>query len=62
MEDFGSFVRTELARRNIQQKELARELNISTPYLSDILNNHRNAPTQKHKILTFLQEKPTKAT
>lgn len=56
MEDFGADVRCELEKRNISQRELARDLNISAPYLSDILNSHRNAPLQKRKILAYLKK------
>lgn len=56
MEDFGAHVRSELEKRNISQRELAKDLDISAPYLSDILNNHRNAPLQKRKILTYLKK------
>ncbi|MCE5000957.1 helix-turn-helix domain-containing protein [Staphylococcus pseudoxylosus] len=62
MEDFGAFVRSELEKREISQRALAKDLKISAPYLSDILNNHRDAPTQKQKIFDYLNNKPIKQT
>ncbi|UUY79096.1 helix-turn-helix transcriptional regulator [Staphylococcus saprophyticus] len=61
MEDFGAFVRRELEKREISQRTMAKDLNISAPYLSDILNNHRNAPVQKQKIFNYLNSKPVKS-
>lgn len=61
MEDFGAFVRRELEKREVSQKTMAKDLNISAPYLSDILNNHRNAPVQKQKIFNYLNSKPVKS-
>lgn len=60
MEDFGALVRSELEKREISQRTMAKELNISAPYLSDILNNHRDAPTQKQRIFNYLNSKPIK--
>lgn len=60
MEDFGAFVRRELEKREVSQRTMAKDLNISAPYLSDILNNHRNAPVQKQKIFNYLNSKPVK--
>ncbi|NKR47313.1 hypothetical protein GS506_26185 [Rhodococcus hoagii] len=40
---------------------MAKELNISAPYLSDILNNHRDAPTQKQRIFNYLNSKHIKS-
>lgn len=59
MEDFGAHVRCELKKRNISQRQLARDLNISAPYLSDLLNNHRDAPQQKYRILMYLNKQET---
>lgn len=60
MEDFGALVRSELEKREISQRTMAKELNISAPYLSDILNNHRDAPTQKQRIFNYLNSKHIK--
>jgi transcriptional regulator with XRE-family HTH domain len=60
MEDFGAFVRSELEKREISQRTMAKDLNISAPYLSDILNNHRDAPTQKQRIFDYLNSNPIK--
>lgn len=57
MEDFGAHVRRELKRRKISQRQLARDLNISAPYLGDILNEYRDAPHQKYRILMYLNKK-----
>lgn len=56
MENFGAHVRCELEKRKISQRQLARDLKISAPYLSDILNNHRDAPQQKYRILMYLNK------
>ncbi|MDW4049088.1 helix-turn-helix transcriptional regulator [Staphylococcus saprophyticus] len=61
MEDFGALVRSELEKREISQRTMAKELNISAPYLSDILNNHRDAPTQKQRIFNYLNSKHIKS-
>lgn len=61
MEDFGALVRSELEKREISQRTMAKDLNISAPYLSDILNNHRDAPTQKQRIFNYLNSKPIKS-
>lgn len=61
MEDFGALVRSELEKREISQRTMAKELNISAPYLSDILNNHREAPTQKQRIFNYLNSKHIKS-
>lgn len=60
MEDFGAFVRNELKKRGVSQRTMAKDLNISAPYLSDILNNHRDAPTQKQRIFNYLNSKHIK--
>lgn len=61
MEDFGALVRSELEKREISQRTMAKDLNISAPYLSDILNNHRDAPIQKQRIFNYLNSKPIKS-
>lgn len=62
MEDFGALVRRELEKREISQRTMAKDLGISAPYLSDILNNHRDAPTQKQRIFNYLNSIPIKQT
>lgn len=57
MENFGSIVTEQLEDRGITQKELAREIGISAPYLNDILNNRRQAPAQKERIKAYLANK-----
>lgn len=61
MEDFGAFVRSELKKREVSQRTMAKDLNISAPYLSDILNNRRDAPTQKQRIFNYLNSKHIKS-
>lgn len=61
MADFGALVRSELEKREISQRTMAKDLNISAPYLSDILNNHRDAPVQKQRIFNYLNSKPIKS-
>lgn len=48
-QDLGALVRSELFKRKMSQKELAKMLDISSPYLSDIINGRRGGPkAQKH--------------
>ena len=60
MRDFENLVRKELKKRDVSQQQLAWELGISAPYLSDILNNRREAPKQRDRILEYLNKKPIK--
>lgn len=56
LENFGGYVKTELKKRNMSQKDLAQQLDISTAYLSDILNDRREAPEQRYKIYMYLRK------
>lgn len=57
MLSFEKSVQAELKRRGMSQRSLAKELNISAPYLNDILNNRRHAPDQKKRIKYYLFKK-----
>lgn len=54
MLSFEKAVQAELRKRDMTQRKLAKELNISAPYLNDILNNRRHAPDQKKRIKEYL--------
>ena len=43
-ETFGSYVRRLRIKRNIGQRELARAIGVSAPYLNDIEKSKRAAP------------------
>jgi len=60
MRDFENLVRKELKKRDVSQQQLAWDLGISAPYLSDILNKRREAPKQRDRILEYLNKKPIK--
>ena len=60
MRDFENLVRKELKKRDVSQQQLAWDLGISAPYLSDILNKRRKAPKQRDRILEYLNKKPIK--
>ncbi|MFA1819041.1 helix-turn-helix domain-containing protein [Virgibacillus oceani] len=48
-QDLSIRVRNELYKKKMKHSELAEMLNISSPYLSDILNGKRNGPkAQEH--------------
>lgn len=58
--DFGLKVKVELAKRNMNMTDLAKQLDISHPYLSDIIYGRRKASKQKDlikKILDIKEEK-----
>lgn len=58
--DFGTKVKVELAKRNMNLTDLAKQLNISSPYLSDIIYGRRKAIKQKEiikKVLNIKEEK-----
>ncbi|WP_305751862.1 helix-turn-helix domain-containing protein [Mammaliicoccus sciuri] len=55
--EFGLKVRTELLKRNMTNKELAKMLEISNAYLSDILRGRRDAFEQKKRIAKILDIK-----
>lgn len=60
MKEFDIIVRDELNKRDISQQQLAWDLGISAPYLSDILNKRREAPYQKARIMQYLKKQPIK--
>jgi len=58
--EFGLKVKVELAKRNMNMTELAKLLEISQPYLSDIVYGRRKASDQKEKIKKILDIKEEK--
>ncbi|CAI8850708.1 MULTISPECIES: helix-turn-helix domain-containing protein [Bacillus] len=52
--DFGKRVKTWLIINGMQQKDLAKMLNISNAYLSDILLGKRKGKKVREKIATIL--------
>ncbi|APT45353.1 helix-turn-helix domain-containing protein [Bacillus safensis] len=52
--DFGKRVKTWLILNDMQQKDLAKMLNISNAYLSDILLGKRKGKKVREKIATIL--------
>ncbi|MCA1180086.1 MULTISPECIES: helix-turn-helix domain-containing protein [Bacillus] len=55
--DFGKKVKTWLILNDMQQKDLAKMLNISGPYLSDILQGKREGKKVREKIVKILNMK-----
>ncbi|MEC1437383.1 helix-turn-helix transcriptional regulator [Bacillus sonorensis] len=55
--DFGKKVKTWLILNDMQQKDLAKMLNISSPYLSDILQGKREGKKVREKIVKILDMK-----
>ncbi|WP_368868373.1 multiprotein-bridging factor 1 family protein [Staphylococcus epidermidis] len=55
--EFGLKVRTELLKRDVTNKQLAKMMGISNAYLSDILRGRRDAPEQKKRIAKILDIK-----
>ncbi|MDA1478117.1 helix-turn-helix transcriptional regulator [Bacillus sp. WMMC1349] len=55
--DFGKKVKTWLILNDMQQKDLAEMLNISGPYLSDILLGKRQGKKVREKIIKILEMK-----
>ncbi|MDA7025021.1 helix-turn-helix transcriptional regulator [Bacillus sp. CLL-7-23] len=55
--DFGKKVKTWLILNDMQQKDLAEMLNISSPYLSDILLGKRQGKKVREKIIKILEMK-----
>lgn len=49
-QELGIKVRSELFKRKMSQKELAEILEISSPYLSDIINGRRGGPKAQEHI------------
>ncbi|MCY7565602.1 helix-turn-helix transcriptional regulator [Bacillus safensis] len=55
--DFGKRVKTWLILNDMQQKDLAKILNISNAYLSDILHGKREGKKVREKIVKILDMK-----
>lgn len=58
-DDFKSTVKKRMARLNVTQQEIATRLNISYPYISDILITRRDTPRVaylKERIVEILDE------
>lgn len=55
--NFGLKVKVELAKRNMNMSDLAKVLEISQPYLSDIVYGRRKAKEQKERIKKILDIK-----
>ncbi|CAM4359689.1 transcriptional regulator [Bacillus manliponensis] len=55
--EFGMKVRATLFAKNMQQKELANLLGISSAYLSDILRDKREGKNVREKIIKLLDMK-----
>ncbi|MCC2436182.1 helix-turn-helix domain-containing protein [Bacillus paranthracis] len=55
--EFGMKVRATLFAKNMQQKDLAKLLGISGPYLSDILRDKREAKSVRARIIKILDMK-----
>lgn len=49
-QDLGARVRSELFKKKMSQKELAKMLGVSSPYLSDIINGKRTGPKAQEHI------------
>ncbi|PEW68963.1 transcriptional regulator [Bacillus cereus] len=54
---FGKKIKTWLILNDMQQKDLAEMLNISGPYLSDILLGKRKGEKVRQKIIKILDSK-----
>ncbi len=54
---FGKQVKTWLILNDMQQKELAKMLNISNAYLSDILLDKRQGKKVREKIVKIVNER-----
>lgn len=52
--DFNTLVKEKLVENGSTISELAKELGISQPYLSDILNGNRRGEAQREKIKIIL--------
>ncbi|WP_330948870.1 helix-turn-helix transcriptional regulator [Virgibacillus sp. MG-45] len=48
--DLGAQVRSELFKRKMKQKDLAKMLGVSGPYLSDIINGRKDGPKAQGHI------------
>lgn len=45
----------QMKRKNLTMTQIAKSLNISIPYVSDIIKGNRNAETYKKKICEILE-------
>lgn len=52
--EFGIYVRGELRRRGLQQKDLAQAIGCTDAYLSQVLNGEREGFELKSKIKKYL--------
>ncbi|MEH6900805.1 helix-turn-helix domain-containing protein [Bacillus safensis] len=55
--EFGKKIKTWLIMNDMQQKELAKQLNISNAYLSDILLGKRQGKKVREKIVQIVEKK-----
>ncbi len=54
MSNFGKEVKKAMIDKDVKLKDLASEIGVSTPYISDILNGNRTGSKYKAKIAEFL--------
>jgi transcriptional regulator with XRE-family HTH domain len=54
MSNFGKEVKKAIIDKDIKLKDLAKEIGISAPYMSDILKGNRIATKYKAKIAEYL--------
>ncbi len=52
---FGEYLKRKREEKQISLRELARRLNLSAPYLSDVENNRR-APLTEERLITLVRE------
>ena len=52
---FGEYLKRKREEKEISLRELARRLNLSAPYLSDVENNRR-APLTEERLITLVKE------
>ncbi|EUJ48627.1 helix-turn-helix domain-containing protein [Listeria booriae] len=54
--EFGIYVRSELRRMGLQQKDLAKEVGVSDAYLSQVLDGSKTGYKVKDKIRKYFIE------
>ncbi|WP_088838954.1 helix-turn-helix domain-containing protein [Listeria sp. ILCC792] len=54
--EFGIYVRSELRRKGLQQRDLAKAVGCTDAYLSQVLNGEREGLDLKKKIRDYLLE------
>ncbi|EIA21380.1 helix-turn-helix domain-containing protein [Listeria fleischmannii] len=54
--EFGIYVRSELRRKGLQQRDLAKAIGCTDAYLSQVLNGERDGFDLKKKIRDYLFE------